>query len=163
MVAPKDILVALEALVGEKFPGEPVYRDRTPSDFRRPSNLIVLEPYEGDANFGTGVVELRPVFTLTTFVEVDKYHHSHLAELHRRQMVLTGLFMPGYIRVADPAAPKGKGRAPKVTGMKLAGGYDYDTVTVTFSLTLSRADFIEIEQRPTMETLHIREEVTTYG
>lgn len=151
MVTPNDILDALEALVGEKFPGEPVYRDRTPSDFRRPSNLIVLEPYEGDANFGTGVVELRPVFTLTTFVEVDKYHHSHLAELHRRQMVLTGLFMPGYIRVADPADPKGKGRAPHVTELKLAGGYDYDTVTVTFSLTLSRADFMEAETAPMME------------
>ena len=151
MVTPNDILDALEALVGEKFPGEPVYRDRTPSDFRRPSNLIVLEPYEGDANFGTGVVELRPVFTLTTFVEVDKYHHSHLAELHRRQMVLTGLFMPGYIRVADPADPKGKGRAPHVTELKLAGGYDYDTVTVTFSLTLSRADFLEAETAPMME------------
>ena len=151
MVTPNDILDALEALVGEKFPGEPVYRDRTPSDFRRPSNLIVLEPYEGDANFGTGVVELRPVFTLTTFVEVDKYHHSHLAELHRRQMVLTGLFMPGYIRVADSADPKGKGRAPHVTELKLAGGYDYDTVTVTFSLTLSRADFMEAETAPMME------------
>lgn len=163
MVAPNDILDTLEALVGEKFPGEPVYRERTPSGFQRPSTLIILEPFEGDANFGTGVVELRPVFTLTTFVEVDEYHHSHLRALHRRQMVLTGLFMPGYIRVKDPADPKGKGRAPHVTELKLAGGYDYDTVTVTFSLTLSRADFIEIEQRPTMETLHIREEVTTYG
>ena len=151
MVTPNDILDALEILVEEKFPGDPVYRDRTPSDFSRPSTLIVLEPFEGDANFGTGVVELRPVFTLTTFVEVDKYHHSHLAELHRRQMVLTGLFMPGYIREADPAAPKGKGRAPKVTGLKLAGGYDYDTVTVTFSLTLSRADFMEAETAPMME------------
>ena len=163
MVTPNDILDALEALVEEKFPGEPVYRERTPSGFQRPSTLIILEPFEGDANFGTGVVELRPVFTLTTLVEVDDYHHSHLRALHRRQMVLTGLFMPGYIRVKDPADPKGKGRAPKVTELKLAGGYDYDTVTVTFSLTLSRADFIEIEQRPTMETLHIREEVTTYG
>ena len=91
------------------------------------------------------------MFTLTTFVEVDEYHHSHLRALHRRQMVLTGLFMPGYIRVKDPADPKGKGRAPKVTGLKLAGGYDYDTVTVTFSLTLSRADFMEAETAPMME------------
>ena len=151
MVTPNDILDTLEALVEEKFPGEPVYRERTPSGFQRPSTLIILEPFEGDANFGTGVVELRPVFTLTTFVEVDEYHHSHLRALHRRQMVLTGLFMPGYIRVKDPADPKGKGRAPKVTGLKLAGGYDYDTVTVTFSLTLSRADFLEAETAPMME------------
>ena len=151
MVTPNDILDALEALVREKFPEEEVYRERVPSGFQRPSTLIILEPFEGDANFGTGVVELRPVFTLTTFVEVDEYHHSHLRALHQRQMVLTGLFMPGYIRVKDPADPKGKGRAPKVTGLKLAGGYDYDTVTVTFSLTLSRADFMEAETAPMME------------
>ena len=151
MVTPNDILDALEALVKEKFPGEPVYRDRTPMNFQRPSTLIIQEPYEGDANFGTGVVELRPVYTLTTFVEVDDSHHSHLRTLHQRQMVLAGLLLPGYIRVKDPMDPKGKGRAPKVIEMKLAGGYDYDTVTATFSLTLSRADFMEAETAPMME------------
>ena len=59
--------------------------------------------------------------------------------------------MPGYIRVKDPDDPHGKGRAPHVTELKLAGGYDYDTVTVTFSLTLSRADFMEAETAPMME------------
>ena len=151
MVTPNDIMDELEALVEEKFPGEAIYRNLAPQGFTRPSNLIVLDQCEGDAQFGTGVVELRPQFTLTTFTEVDKHHHSHLAELHRRQMVLTGLFMPGYIRVKDPADPKGKGRAPKVTALKLAGGYDYDTVTITFSLTLNRADFLEAETAPMME------------
>ena len=46
MVTPNDILDALEALVEEKFPGEPVYRERTPSGFQRPSTLIILEPFE---------------------------------------------------------------------------------------------------------------------
>ena len=151
MVTPNDIMDELEALVGEKFPGEAIYRDLAPQGFERPSTLIVLDGCEGDANFAAGVVELRPVYTLTTFVPVDARHHSHLAELHRRQMVLTGLFMPGYIRVKDPTDPKGKGRAPKVTALKLAGDYDYDTVTVTFSLTLSRADFLEAETAPMME------------
>ena len=151
MVTPNDILDALEALVREKFPEEEVYRERVPSGFQRPSTIIILEPFEGDANFGTGVVELRPVFTLTTFVEVDEYHHSHLRALHQRQLVLAGMFMPGYIRVKDPDDPNGKGRAPHVTELKLAGGYDYDTVTVTFSLTLSRADFMEAETAPMME------------
>ena len=151
MVTPNDIMDELEALVEKKFPGEAIYRNLAPQGFERPSTLIVLDQCEGDANFGTSVLELRPQFTLTTFVPVDEYHHSHLAELHRRQMVLTGLFMPGYIRVKDPSDPKGKGRAPKVTALKLAGGYDYDTVTVTFSLTLSRADFLEAETAPMME------------
>lgn len=163
MVTPNDIMDALEALVAEKFPGETIYRDLAPQGFERPSTLIVLDSCEGDVSFGTGAVELRPQFTLTTFVPVNEYHQSHLAELHRRQMTLTGLFLPGYIRVKDPADPKGKGRAPKVTALKLAGDYDYDTVTVTFSLVLSRADFMDAEQRPVMEQLHVRQEVMTHG
>lgn len=151
MITPNDIMDALEALVEEKFPGEALYRNLAPQGFERPSNLLVLDQCEGELGFSPGVVELRPQFTLTTFVPVDEYHHSHLAELHRRQMVLTGMFLPGYIRVKDPADPKGKGRAPKVTALKLAGGYDYDTVTVTFSLTLNRADFLAAESAPMME------------
>lgn len=140
MLTPNDIGDRLEELVRERFPGEEVYRELCPQGFARPCTLIVQEPFEGDANFGAGVVELRPVFTLTTFVETDDYHYSHLAPMHLRQMALTGLFLPGYIRVG--------GRAPHVTKLALAGGYDYDKVMVTFSVTLDRSDFMELEEAP---------------
>lgn len=155
MLTPNDIADRLAELIQAKFPEEELYRELTPVDFARPSNLIVQDPFEGEVAYGTQIVTLRPTFTLTTFVVVDAYHHSHLAELHRRQMVLVGLLLPGYIKVGD--------RAPKVVDLKLVGGYDYDTVTVTFFYTLNRQDFEEIEQRPNMEQLHLRTEVKTYG
>lgn len=156
MITPNDIADRLEALIREKFPGEEVYRELCPQGFARPCSLIVLDGCTGVVGYGTQIVEFRPTFTMTTFVTVDEYHHSHLAELHRRQMILTGLLLPGYIRVGD--------RAPKVADdIQMTGGYDYDTVTVTFSYTLSRQDFEEIEQKPDMLELHLRTEVNTYG
>lgn len=155
MVTPNDIADRLEALVAEKFPGETIYRELIPNNFQRPCTLIVQEPWQADAGYGTGMVTLHPVYTLTTFVEVDKYYHSHLAALHQRQMVLLGLFLPGCVRVGN--------RAPKVEKLELAGGYDFDTVTATLCLTLSRKDFEEIETLPVMEQLHLTQEVKTYG
>lgn len=155
MLTPQDIMERLKEMVEEAFPGEAVYLDLVTSESQRPSTLIALEEYEGEVHFSTGGVELRPVITMTTFVEVDEYHHSHLAELHRRQARLVGLLLSGYIRIGD--------RAPKIAKpIKLGGGYDYDTVTVTFGYTLSRKDFLAQAQVPLMERLQIREEVRTY-
>lgn len=155
MLTPNDIADRLEELIRKQFPGEDVHRDLCPQGFSRPCSLIVLGKCPGNIHFGTGILELRPLITMTTFVEVDEYHHSHLRELHRRQMLLTGLLLPGYLQVGD--------RAPKVLEAALDGGFDYDTVAVTFSYTLSRSDFTTIAQRPPMEQLHLRTEATTYG
>lgn len=155
MITPSDIADRLAELVAEQFPGEKIYRELVESDFDRPSTLIVQESCEVDMGYGSNVVKMRPTFTLTTYVEVDHYHHSHLEALHLRQLKLVGLLIPGYIKV--------KGRAPKVIGVKLGGGYDFDTVTVTFSYTLDRNDFMDIPQLPMMGQLHLTEEVVTYG
>ena len=48
-------------------------------------------------------MELRPQFTLTTFTEVDAFHQQNDQELTRRQMILLGLFLPGYVKVKDRA------------------------------------------------------------
>ena len=145
MLSPQDILDQLKELVQEKFPGEPVYMDRTPDSFERPSTLIALGKCTGNADMAPGIVELLPVITLTTFTTVDAYHHSHMRELNNRQMILTGILLPGYIKVED--------RSPKVKGLALESGYDFATVAVTFSLTLDRDDFMELEQAPMMEHL----------
>ena len=155
MILPNDILDRLKGMVEEKFPGETVYTNLTPSEFARPSTLIVQDGCDVDISVGTKLIEMRPTFTLTTFVEVDEYHHSHLGALDLRQMKLVSLLIPGYIKVGD--------RAPKVQTVKLDGGYDYDTVTVTFSYTLDRREFEEIKLDPTMGELHLNEEVRTYG
>lgn len=156
MITNNDIADAVAALVAEKFPGEPVYRNYTPTGFQRPSNLVEISGGKIYPNFGCGTVELRPQITLTTFVEVDPYHQQDDQELTRRQMTLLGLFLPGYVKVKD--------RAPHVLDEgEMENGLDFAAVTVTLSYTLGRQEFMEIQQAPDMGTLHIRQEVTTHG
>lgn len=152
MITNNAIADAIAALVGQAFPGEPVYRDYTPAGFQRPSNLVELSGGKFYPNFGCGVVEMRPKFTLTTFVEVDAYHQQDDTELTRRQMTLLGLFLPGYIRVKD--------RAPHVLDEgELDNGLDYASVTVTLSYTVDREEFMKIQQLPEASELQIRQEV----
>lgn len=145
MIYPQDIMDALAEQIRGKFPGEPVYLNREPSGFQRPSTLVALGKCAGQADMGFGVVELRPVVAITAFTEVDEYHHSHLQELNRRQMVLTGLLLPGYVQVQD--------RAPKVVKLEMESGWDFATVAATFSVTLDREDFISLEQAPVAQTV----------
>lgn len=157
VITNNDIADAIAALVEKTFPGEPVYRDYTPTDFQRPSNLVELSGGKFYPNFSCGSVEIRPKFTLTTFVEVDPYHQPvNIMELTRRQMLLLGLFLPGYIKVRD--------RAPHVLDEgELNNGLDFAALTVTFSYVLDRQEFMEIQQLPEMGELQIRQEVNTYG
>lgn len=155
MLFPSDLSDRLKELLSEGFPGEEIYQELCPSGFARPCNLIVQDECEVDVSAGTKLIELRPTFTITTFVETDDYYHSHLAALHRRQMQILSLLLPGYIKIGD--------RAPKVAAINLGGGYDYDTVTVTFCYTLDRREFEESKLVPVMGELHFKKEVITYG
>ena len=150
-----DIADRLAELVAVEFPGEEIYRELVEKNFSRPSTLIVQNRCVGDIEVASNIVELRPTFTLTTFVKVDPYHHSHLQDLHLRQMRLVSLLLGGFIEVKD--------RCPKVYSLHMDGGYDFDTVTVTFCYTLDRDDFLDIPQLPVMKQLHTTEEVETYG
>lgn len=157
-----DILERLKKLVHEKFPGEDVYLNLCPEGFARPCTLIELVGCTGNVGYSCQTVELKPTVRLTTFVETDEYHHSHLADLHLRQMLLLELFLPGHIKVKDRAVKVGLGgQADEL--IQLDGGWDYDTVTVPLIFTLDRGDFEDIPQLPRMGELHIRQEVTTYG
>lgn len=153
MITPNDIMDRLEELVGEQFPGEKIYRDLVESDFTRPSNLLEHMGSKVNVGFGSNMVEMLDKYKLTTFVEVDPYHNSHLADLHTRQMKIIGLLIPGYIKVKD--------RAPKVVDIETGGGFDFDEVTVTLSYTLDRNDFLNIPQMPMVRQLHTKEEVYT--
>ena len=143
MITPQDIKDRLDELVREKFPGEQVYIDRVPDSFQRPSNHIALVQCAGNAEMASGIVELRPVFTLNTFAETDAYGYCESRTLSLRQMVLTGIFLPGCLRVKD--------RAPKVKALEMKQGTDFSSVTVTFSITLDRNDFMELEALPAAE------------
>lgn len=156
MITNNDIADAIAALVEKAFPDEPLYRDFTPSGFERPSNLLEISGGKFYPNAGCGAVEIRPRFTLTTFVKTDPYHQQDDQELTRRQMILLGLFLPGYVKVKD--------RAPHVLDEgEMENGLDYAAVTVTLGYALDRSEFMELQRTPDMGTLHIRQEVTTNG
>lgn len=151
MITNNDIADAIAALVEKAFPGEPVYRGYTPAGFQRPSALVEISGGKIYPNFGCGTVELRPQVTLTTFVEVDPYHQQDDQELTRRQMILLGLFLPGYVKVKD--------RAPHVLDEgEMENGLDFAAITVTLSYTLGRQEFMELEAAPPMGRLHLNKE-----
>ena len=152
MITNNDIADAIAALVEKAFPGEPVFRDYTPTGFQRPSTLVEISGGKIYPNFGCGTVELRPQLTLTTFVEVDPYHQQDDQELTRRQMILLGLFLPGYVKVKD--------RAPHVLDEgEMENGLDFAAIAVTLSYTLGRQEFMELETAPPMGRLHLNKEV----
>ncbi len=156
MITNNDIADAVAKLMEEAFPGEKLYRDFVPTGFERPSNLLQLLDGKAHPNFSCGMVEIRPRFMLSTFVPVDPYDHGDAMELTRRQMLLMGLFLPGYIKVKD--------RAPHVLDeMELENDLDAASIIVPFSYTLDRQDFMELQQQPDMLELHIRQEVNTHG
>lgn len=156
MITNNDIADAIAALVEEAFPGEPVYRNFVPADFKRPSTLIELADGKYFPNMACGIVEVRPVFALTTFVKVDPYHQQDTTELITRQMTLMGLFMPGYVRVKD--------RAPHVLdGGELYNDLTQAGITVSLSYTLDRQEFMEHQQAEAMLKLKLRTEVTTHA
>lgn len=156
MITNNDIADAIQALVEKEFPGEPLYRDYTPTGFQRPSNLLEVSGGKFYPNAACGSVEVRPQFTLTTFVTVDEYHQQDDSELTRRQMRLMGLFLPGYVKVKD--------RAPHVLDEgEMENGLDFAAITVALSYTLDRREFMELQRAQDMGMLHIRQEVTTNG
>ena len=189
MITNNDIADAVAKLMEEAFPGEKLYRDFVPTGFERPSNLLQLLDGKAHPNFSCGMVEIRPRFMLSTFVPVDPYDHGDAMELTRRQMLLLGLFLPGYVRVKDraphvldeilmesdldaasimglflPGYIKVKDRAPHVLDeMELENDLDAASIIVPFSYTLDRQDFMELQQQPDMLELHIRQEVNTHG
>ncbi len=156
MITNNDIADAIAAMVEQAFPGETLYRDYAPTGFDRPSNLVEISGGKFYPNFSCGIVELRLQVTLTTFVKTDSYHQQDDMELTRRQMILLGLFLSGCVKVKD--------RAPHVLDEgEMDNGPDFASVTVTLSYTLSRQEFMALQQRPDMLELHLKQEVTTYG
>jgi hypothetical protein len=153
-MTPEKIKTAIVDRLQEVFPGETVYTDLTPRDFERPSNLVELVKLELDAlTLGSGTVQIRYSYKITTFCETDAVHDSHLPVLDLRAMSILAAFAEGYIRVAD--------RAPKVTTCTADTSlYDAAEVTLVLTLTIDRAEFRPDEAIPMMRLLHTKQIVS---
>ncbi len=154
MLTPTQIADEIARQIRALYPEEDCHRELCPEGFTRPCNLLVEGECQIDVNMGPQQVRLQPTYTITTYVDVDAYHHSHFDALHGRQMRLAALFLPGYLLVEE--TPGKRARAPKVLSLTTGGGYGFDTVTVIFDYAVDRAEFMAQATAPTAGDVRAR-------
>lgn len=116
MLTTKDITDAVEALLHETFPGEPVYRNEVTRNVVRPScYLEFLEKKAVDAN--CAALDIEAAFDVTGFVPVDDYHNSDADDLSEKGERIFQLFAGTCIQVCD--------RWLDVVEVKVEYGLDY--------------------------------------
>lgn len=116
----KEILTGVDEAVKAARPGEPVYWNRKPKDFVRPSHLLEGGPVVS-TEMGGGQERVTVQVRLTSFTKVDAYGHSGTDDLLDEMEALRVLFRGGYIQIG--------GRAPHVTEVSGDYGLDYAEVT----------------------------------
>lgn len=119
MLTKSKIIKAVNALLVQKCPDYMVYLNREPSDFVRPSFLIMAPRYT-PKTANHYLLEETVFLTITCFGEVDGYGNSDADQLSELQETVINLFRAGYIAV--------EGRAVKVEASD--GGQDLDRAWV---------------------------------
>lgn len=134
----EQLMAEVQAVISAAFPGEPIFVDRLPKDFQRPSFALELQKEEfTDLNIS---LILKMVTVLVTgFVEVNAYYDSSREELNRRQDRLMELFAGPSLRVS--------GRHPTVSANKGKGAPDFCEVQVTFSWSDTRPGYHDPDDR----------------
>ena len=118
------LMDAVKTAVQERWPGEPVYTNFLPKDFKRPSFALELQKDEWtDANFF--LVQRSATLLLTGFVVTDAYGDSSREELNRRMETACALFARGWLPVEDRAVP--------VRTVRGLGAPDFFEATLVFS------------------------------
>jgi len=141
-------MTAIKAELAEQFPGEQIYENVTPKNFKRPSNLVELAGIRAGA-IAPNVITLLFTYKVTDFVPVDDYHNSDTALLDFRTMTIVGwVFGSGFLRVGD--------RAPRVESIQTAHNFDFTETTVVLSCAFDRSEFQPSETLPIMEQLQMK-------
>ena len=96
-----DIMKAVEARLLETFPDEPVYWDRLPNGFKRPSTSLECQrDTVTDINYG--LVRHEAELLITCFSAVNEpYHDSSRADLNVRLDRVLCIFHTGYLVLDD--------------------------------------------------------------
>lgn len=135
-IASVDLMEAVEAEFNRVYPGEPVYWDFLPKDFKRP--CFTLEcPRTAGTDVNAGLVQREADILVTCLAKADAYGDSSRKELTRRQGAVLDLFAQGFLRVAD--------RAVKVKGEKGEQAPDMAAVTALFSWMDERSGYADTE------------------
>lgn len=131
-----DLMEAVEEALKRIFPGEPVYWDSLPKDFKRPCSALECVRTAGtDLNFA--LVQREADILVTCMAKTDAYGDSSRKELTRRQSAVMDLFAQGFLRV--------KGRAVKVSGEKGEQDPAVAVVTGLFSWVDGRPGLVDPE------------------
>ena len=144
-----DVMQAVEARLKGAFP-DPVYVDRLPKDFARPSFAVELQKAES-VDLNLSLVQRTATVLVTGFVPVDPYYDSSREALNSRQDTVMDLFACGRLPVGD--------RYPTVTADKGKGSPDFFEVQVTISWIDSRPEvWGPPAQAPMMERYELNRE-----
>ena len=120
----ETVMDTVKASVQESWPGEKVYTNYLPKDFKRPSFALELQKDEWtDANIV--LVKRTVTLLLTGFVEKDAYGDSAREILNQRMEIACGLFSQGWLSVDD--------RAVSVRMVRGTGAPDFFEVTLMFT------------------------------
>lgn len=118
------LMDAVKARVQGHWPGEEVYTNYLPKDFKRPSFALELQKEE-TADVNIALVRRTVTLLLTGYVETDAYGDSAREILNQRMEAACGLFVRGYLPVGD--------RAIQVRTNRGTGAPDFIEVTLSFS------------------------------
>lgn len=118
------LMDAVKARVQGHWPGEEVYTNYLPKDFKRPSFALELQKEE-TADVNIALVRRTVTLLLTGYVETDDYGDSAREVLNQRMEDACGLFAQGYFTVED--------RAIQVQTNRGTGAPNFIEVTLIFS------------------------------
>lgn len=131
-----DLMEAVETELNRMYPGEPVYWDYLPKDFKRP--CFTLEcPRTAGTDLNAALVQREADILVTCLAKADAYGDSSRKELTCRQGAVLDLFAQGFLRVKD--------RAVKVKGEKGEQTPDMAAVTALFSWADERPGYTDPE------------------
>ena len=141
----QTVMDTVKASVQESWPGEKVYTNYLPKDFKRPSFALELQKDEWtDANIV--LVKRTVTLLLTGFVEKDAYGDSAREILNQRMEIACGLFSQGWLSVDD--------RAVSVRMVRGTGAPDFFEVTLMFTWMDARPNATD-DQVPLMRDYEI--------
>lgn len=131
-----DLMETVERELNRLYPGEPVYWDCLPRNFKRP--CFTLEcPRTAGADLNAVLIQRETDILVTCLVETDAYGDSSRKELTRRQSAVMDLFARGFLQVKD--------RAVKVSGEKGEQTPELATATGLFFWAEGRAGHTDPE------------------
>lgn len=133
------LMDAVKARVQEHWPGEEVYTNYLPKDFKRPSFALELQKEE-TADVNIALARRTVTLLLTGYVETDDYGDSAREALNQRMEDACGLFAQGYFPVED--------RAIQVQTNRGTGAPNFIEVTLIFSWLDGRPAFTDPDVPP---------------